>query len=490
MSELVHTSVTGLAWGDEAKGDKVDEEAERHDGGVRNNGANNAGHTVIFNGEEVSTSQIPSIVFELKKNPQKWMYIGPGSIVDMPALLAEAQKISAQTGIHNIFGRLRIAANTSVTQPHHILQDLAAGAIIGTTGRGVGWAYSAQCERADGDRRIDIMLGDIDDDPEHFFALMKRNLEVELQRLHGKFYQLTDDQVQEIAAKFKIDERIDKQKAAFEKIRGCVELDPLFVVRQMRANQRVLFEGAQSIYLGKKTGTPPYVTASDTTPGALFSSLFINRDEFKIRNIGVTKAFPTRVGYGPGPTEFGGVRAENYTMEDEGQRHTKDVEHAEFGHRIDEMLRSGDDFEVGRAIRHETRNYGVQSHRPRRPLWLDAVATANAVQLSDIDEILLAQVDYLPLYAKIQNGMRLGIDYIIDDLPVKHFPMTEGRMRKVQVRTEHFEPFADNLSNMHSQEELPQLCIEYLRRCQELFGCPITQIGVGPGRKKKMGLNI
>ncbi len=482
--------MTGLAWGDEAKGNKVDELAEQHDGGVRNNGGNNAGHTVVVDGEEVSTSQIPSIVFEIKKNPQKWMYIGPGSVLDMPALVDEGEKISRAIGMPNVFGRLRIAANTSVTQPHHIMQDLASGAMVGTTGRGIGWVYRAQCERVDGDRRTDILFGDIADNPDHYFDLMERNLLVELERLHGGFYQLDKKQIDEIAAKFNVSERIDRQKAAFSRIQHCMEFDPLFIVKQMRSGQRVLFEGAQSIYLGKKTGITPNITASDTTPGALFSSLFIPMDEFKIRNIGVTKCFPTRVGFGPMPTRFGGKQAEDYAMEDGGKRHVRDVEHAEFGHRINEMLRSDNDFEIGRALRHETRNYGVQSQRPRCAGWIDAVATGNAVEIAQIDEIFLSQVDFLRLYSKIKSGMRLGVRYTINGKPIDNFPMTDARMRSVVVENEYFEPFDKDLSTMHSQDEIPLNCMRHLKRCQELFGCPITGIGVGPGRTQKIKLNI
>lgn len=491
MSETLSngTCVVGLYRGDEAKGRVVDELAASHDGAASDNGGPNAGHTVHGDGFEISTSQLPSNVLEVKRDPRKWMYIGPGAVLDMPELAEEERKIRNVTGFEQIFDRLRIAANVSVIQPHHILLD-KANSTVGTTQKGIGWVYRSMCERTDGGRRVDILFGELEDSPNHFFDLMKRNLIAELERLHDGMYTKDRAIIEKIAAQFNVDQRIDAQRTAFEKMKKCVEWDPMFVVQQMRQGQRVLFEGKQSIFLGKKTGTPPYITASDTTPAALLGNVHVSEEEFKIRKIGVTKAFPTAVGYGPAPTEFGGMRSEQYAMAGEGKWHTRAFEEENFGWKVEELLRSGDDFEVGRALRHQTGNYGVRTFRPRRMCYADAFATEKGADMCSIDEVVLTQVDCLQLYRKILGGMRLGVGYKLGGEPIDYFPMTEERLRAVQVIDEHFDPFDENLSDMREQSQLPEQVMKYLRRYQEVIGRPITMAGVGPERTQKIYLNL
>jgi adenylosuccinate synthase len=287
--------VIGLQHGDEGKGRFIDNLAERYDWIVRYNGGANAGHTVEVPGKQGRTvklalHQVPSGV----AHPKARLYIASQCVVNLPKLLAEIEEIEG-AGL-DVRSRLRLSSMASIVQPAHIVRDAASmKESVGTTGNGIGPAYADQAARIDGNRRLDLRLGDLLEDPEGTFDAIRVNYLHECMRWGIN----AEDQVRQL----------DPMRRAFEALRHCIDPDPTLLVKELRRGMRVLFEGAQAVGLDKTYGATPNVTASNTGVQAAFLSGGVPVD-FKGTSFGVAKLIPSRVGWGAFVSEYGGRRSE------------------------------------------------------------------------------------------------------------------------------------------------------------------------------------
>ena len=478
MNRKEHTCVVGLQWGDEAKGKVVDSEAGSHDVVIRYNGGPNAGHSVQANGHEISLHGLPSGV--LHRNVK--MYITPGCVVSMPGLMEEIYDVRGVTG-EDVRGRLGISPKTPVIQPHQILNDLVTMDAIGTTGKGIGGAYAGMKERMEGPHRVDIRMAELLEYPEECFSWMRRNLVVELERARA-YKDMEPEDLARIIARFEdIDGCIDVQRLAFEELRSCIDIDPDRLIKYLRQNMRMLFETAQSAELDNMHGVPPYTTASHIGVSAALHSAGLPHD-IPVRTIGVGKLITSRVGHGPFVSEFGGKASEDYCMEERGKKHTKDVEQQMFGEHTRAMLASGDDLQIGQAIRLMTREYGVTSKRPRRVGAFDAFQfhrAANDVHF--VQSVVLSKFDCLRIFSLTRDGqIPIVTGYDLDGTSLEHIPTTERTLRTVTPRIEYFPAFGEDVSDIRNQSELPRKGLRFLGSLQEIIGRPISVIGVGPAR--------
>ncbi|HEX8931682.1 MAG TPA: adenylosuccinate synthetase, partial [Patescibacteria group bacterium] len=279
--------VLGLQFGDEGKARVIDNLAQNYDIIARFNGGANAGHTIANEKGTVALNQIPSGIFY----PQTTLYIGSGCVINLEKLATEIKKIT-ELGI-NLTKRFKISSQTSIIQPHHLLLDAFLGKTVGTTKNGIGPAYADRAMRMYGEKLVNIRLGDLVDDANHFFEIIAINLN----DIQGQ-YDLKIDTKQTMQA----------LRDAFTQIKPFIELDPLYMEKRVEQGAKVLFEGAQSVMLDIVKGSVPFVTSSSTIAAAAYTGGDLS-PKYHRKTIGVVKAIMSRVGYGPFPSEFGGRKS-------------------------------------------------------------------------------------------------------------------------------------------------------------------------------------
>lgn len=460
--------VIGTQYGDEGKARVVDDMAKNYDIVARFNGGANAGHTVEHNGVKVALKQVPSGIFY----EGKILYVGSGCVVNIPKIFKEINKLK-EIGL-KLDGRLKLGSQAGVVQPHHVLLDSVIGGKIGTTKNGIGPAYSDRALRMWDERLLNIRLCDLVDDPAKYFAIMEENLE----------FTKSTFGIEDVDTGLNIEE----MKRDFEEIGKLVELDTLFVQKQVEAGKNVIFEGAQSFMLDVNKGSVPYVTSSGTAAGSSYVGGDLSR-EFHNETVGVAKVIMSRVGHGPFVSEFGGSESEAYTMSanpDGSPTYGRDVEN---GYDIDALLASPNAFEMSKAIRHLSGEYGTVTTRPRRIGSLDLPQLNYAVKTNGIKKLVLTKCDLLNVYSRTEKGtMPLVTGYELDGEKIDYVPGSTQAYGRVKPVIEERPIFSEDISHMRSASELPGELKEMISEIEDYTGCKVAGIGVGPQRDQYVDL--
>ena len=417
---MANVTVVGAQWGDEGKGKIVDWLSEQADVVVRFQGGHNAGHTLVIDGKTYKLSLLPSGIVRGKLS-----IIGNGVVLDPHALVAEMRKLAEQ-GVEVTPATLRIAENTplilSIHQELDRLRESATdGTKIGTTGRGIGPAYEDKVGR----RAIRLM--DLADLPA---------LRPKIGRLLNHHNALRRGNNQpEIDPKALFDELASVAPIVLPFMDDVVSL----LDKEKRAGSRILFEGAQGAMLDIDHGTYPYVTSSNTVAGqaAIGSGLGPNSIGYVL---GITKAYTTRVGEGPFPTEL------------------------------------FDD--TGRRLGERGREFGTVTGRPRRCGWFDAALVRQTIRTCGIDGIALTKLDILDGFDTIKVCVR----YRLDGQEIDHLPASQAAQARVEPIYEEIEGWKETTANARSWAQLPAQAIKYVRRIEELIGAPVAILSTSPER--------
>lgn len=415
--------VVGTQWGDEGKGKIIDIIASRADVVVRSQGGNNAGHTVVNDGQTYKLHLIPSGI--LYKNTL--CLIGAGVVLDPKDLLSEIDNLSPR-GVS--FDNLKIDPRAHVVMPWHITLDglsekFRGNSDIGTTKRGIGPCYMDKYERC-GIRVYDLVH------PEVF---------AEKVRMTGK---LKNKIITEVYGGEPHDiEAIIKEYTEYGKrLAKYVDDVSVIVYEAAKANKTIMFEGAQATLLDIDFGTYPYVTSSHPLSAGVCVGTGVG--PMIISNIiGVAKAYTTRVGKGPFPTEL--------------------------------------DDEIGEAIRNKGGEFGTTTGRPRRTGWFDAVIVRHSVRVNGLSSLAINKLDTLGGI----GDLKVCVAYKKPDgTVIENFPAAlEGLADCVPVY-ETLKGFDDDISSCRSFDELPEACKKYIERLEELCDCHISMVGVGPDREQ------
>jgi adenylosuccinate synthase len=418
---MANVVVVGSQWGDEGKGKIVDWLSERASVVVRFQGGHNAGHTLVIDGETFKLSALPSGIVR----PGKLSIIGNGVVVDPWALLAEIARLREQ-GVSVGPDNLKIAANACLILPLHseldgIREDASSGSKIGTTRRGIGPAYEDKVGRRA------IRVCDLQDG-----ALLEAKVEQLLLHHNALRRGLGHPEVDggELIALLR---ELAPQILPY----GSHVWRDLDTAR--RSGQRILFEGAQGTMLDIDHGTYPYVTSSNTVAGQAAAGAGIGPDAIDYV-LGITKAYTTRVGEGPFPTE---------------QKN-----------------------DIGRGLGERGHEFGTVTSRPRRCGWFDAVMVRQAVRVGGITGIALTKLDVLDGMDQIKvcTGYRLG------DEKIDYFPSEASRQASVEPVYETFEGWQESTRGARSWADLPATAVKYVVRIEELIGCPVALLSTSPER--------
>lgn len=424
MSTVV---VTGTQWGDEGKGKIVDYLAEKADIVVRYQGGSNAGHTVSVKGKEYKQRLMPSgMLYE-----GKICVIANGVAFDPQVILQEMEALQKEG--HSVDG-LRISNRAQVVMPYHRLMDgleeQDKGELkIGTTKRGIGPCY------VDRDNRIGIRVCDLID-KETFCEKLQKNLELKNREL-TKIYNHEPLSYEEIR---------DEYLGYAEKLSKYVIDTSAFLNKQIRANKKVMFEGAQATMLDIDHGTYPYVTASHPTAAGVPEGAGVGPNKID-KVVGIVKAYCTRVGEGPFPTE---------------------------------QLN-----EIGDKIRDCGHEYGTVTGRPRRTGWLDACVVRYAGDLSGIDYMAVTRLDILDSFDEI----KMCVNYKYNGEILEEMPASLKVLANVEPVYETFEGWKTDTSSIRKYEDLPENARKYLERMAEVTGIKLGYVSVGPNRDQTIILH-
>lgn len=422
--------IVGAQWGDEGKGRVVDGLAPQAQVVARYNGGDNAGHTVVAEGHTLRLHLVPSAVL----HPQVVCLIGGGVVVNPERLVEELDELAA-LGVDVGPGRIKLAANAHIILPTHRALDGAREAsrgkeAIGTTRRGIGPTY------ADKAARVGLRAGMMAD-PEGFAEGVKALAEAH-NRLLQERYGLQPLPADEIAARYCEYAR---------RLQDHLVDGSALVAETLEAGKTLLCEGAQGTLLDIDHGTYPFVTSSSTVAGGALAGLGFGPREVA-RVIGVAKAYTTRVGAGPFPTEL-----------------------------LDE---------VGQRIREVGGEYGTTTGRPRRCGWLDLTILRYATQVNGLTELALTKLDVLTGI----DPLRVAVAYERDGEQTDRFPAEFGvddlaRWRPVYVE---LPGWTEDIGHARRWEDLPPQAQDYVTFVEEAVGVPITLIGVGPDREQSIWL--
>lgn len=417
MSSVV---VVGTQWGDEGKGKITDFLSENAEVIARYQGGNNAGHTIKFNGETYKLHLIPSGIFY----KDKISVIGNGMVVDPKALVKELAYLHDK-GVTT--DNLRISNRAHVILPYHLkldeVEEASKGANkIGTTKKGIGPAYMDKAAR------IGIRIADLLD-RESFEEKLTRNLE-EKNRLFERIYETEG---------FKIEDILNEYYEYGQQIKHYVQDTSVVLNDALDEGRRVLFEGAQGVMLDIDQGTYPFVTSSNPVAGGVTIGSGVGPT--KITHIvGVSKAYTTRVGDGPFPTEL--------------------------------------DNEIGHQIREVGREYGTTTGRPRRVGWFDSVVVRHARRVSGITDLSLNSIDVL---TGIET-LKICVAYRYKGELIEEFPASLKMLAECEPVYEELQGWTEDITGCKSLDELPENARHYLERISQLTGIPLSIFSVGPDR--------
>lgn len=413
--------VVGTQWGDEGKGKIIDILASRADVVVRSQGGNNAGHTVVNNGNTYKLHLIPSGILY----PDKLCLIGAGVVLDPKDFTGELDSLH-ERGIST--DNLKIDPRAHVVMPWHIILDglsekFRGNSDIGTTKRGIGPAYMDKYERC-GIRVYDLVN-------EEIFAQKARST--------GKLKNKIITEVYGGEA-VDIDAVINEYKEYGKILKPYVDDVSVLTFEADKNGKTIMFEGAQATLLDIDFGTYPYVTSSHPLSAGVCVGTGVG-PRIISNVIGVAKAYTTRVGKGPFPTEL--------------------------------------DDEIGNKIREVGGEFGTTTGRPRRTGWFDAVIVKHSVRVNGLDGLAINKLDTL----QGLGTLKVCVGYKkADGSVINNFPPTLEELEGCEPIYEELEGFNEDISNCRSFEQLPDSCKKYIERLEELCGCHVAMIGVGPDR--------
>jgi adenylosuccinate synthase len=412
-----------MQWGDEGKGKAVDYLTQFADIVVRFQGGNNAGHTVVVDGKQTILHLIPSGILHAGKT----CIIGNGTVVDPKVLIEELETVLAAG--YDAESRLFLSETAHLIMPWHKLLDHAQEAFrgnnrIGTTGRGIGPAYA---DKAD---RLGIRAGELVD-PE----LFEKKLDAVLPYKNMLLQKCFD------VAPLKKDDVLREFRAYADRLRPLVADTVPMVTNALDQGKRVVFEGAQGAMLDIDHGTYPYVTSSNTVAGGVCPGAGVGPRDIGVV-VGIVKAYTTRVGEGPFPTEL-----------------TDDL---------------------GETLRRVGHEFGATTGRPRRCGWLDAVQLRRALRISGTTAIILTKADVLSAVDEV----KICTAYEIDGERTDIFPALTGKLERVKPIYETHEGWKSDLTECRSWDDLPVEAQRYFARIEELLGVPVAVVSVGPDREQ------
>jgi adenylosuccinate synthase len=398
--------VIGAQWGDEGKGKIVDVLAEDFDIIARFSAGNNAGHTVVIDGKQLVFHLVPSGIF----HPEKKCVIGNGVVIDPKVLLEEIAELERR-GV-DVKGRLMISERTHLIMPYYIAEDKQKGGKIGTTGRGVGPTYTAKASRV-GIRCIDTL------DPKLFKDTIRLNL--------SERGALSDASLNSVYSQYM--PYVEKLKDYFADV-------AVYLNTALASGKKILAEGAQGTELDVDHGTYPFVTSGNTVSG--MASIGLGIGPTMIDSVlGVIKAYTTRVGNGPFPTEL-----EN---------------------------------ETGEKFRKIGGEFGATTGRPRRCGWVDLVQVKHAIMVNGLSGIILTKLDVLSSFEKI----KICVNYNKDEKKIGYFPVN---LEGCDLEYEEVEGWEEYISNVKEYGNLPENCKKYIEKLERYLDIEIPIISVGPDR--------
>ncbi|GAB3622711.1 adenylosuccinate synthase [Mariniluteicoccus endophyticus] len=416
--------VVGAQWGDEGKGKATDQIGDRVDYCVRFSGGNNAGHTLVVNGEKYAMHLLPSGLLQPNTTP----VIGNGVVVDLEVLFQEITDLEAR-GVP--VDNLKISSNAHIIAPYHrtidkVTERFLGKRRIGTTGRGVGPAYSDKVNR------MGLRIQDLFDE-----TILRQKVEAAL------------DQKNQLLIKVYNRRAEDPQAIADELLSYADRVRPMVVDAGRLLNDAldegnvVLFEGAQAHHLDVDHGTYPYVTSSNPTAGGACTGTGVGPTRID-RVVGIAKAYTTRVGEGPFPTEL---------FDADGDR-----------------------------LRAQGGEFGVTTGRPRRCGWFDALVVEQAAKFNGCTDIFLTKLDILSGWDKIP----VCVAYDVNGVRHDHMPTNQSEFHDAKPIFEELDGWQEDISGCREFSDLPQKAQDYVHRLEELIGCRISGIGVGPGREQSV----
>ena len=413
--------VVGTQWGDEGKGKATDQLGGDVDVVVKFNGGNNAGHTVVVDGEKYSLHLLPAGILNKNATP----LIGNGVVIDLEALFAEVDLMESR-GVDT--SALRVAANAHVIPPYNRLLDQVTekslGAQqLGTTGRGIGPTY------ADKMNRIGVRIQDVLDEEQ--LRQRVRGALAEKNPLFESVYSQPPVDADEVA---------DILLSYADRLRPLVVDGSLLVNDALDAGKTVLFEAGQAAMLDIDHGTYPFVTSSNATAGGALTGAGVGPTKID-RVVGVTKAYTTRVGEGPFPTEL-------------------------FGEEGDHLRELGGE-------------YGVTTGRPRRVGWFDPLIVRYAARVNGLTDVVLTKLDVLDDYSEIP----VCVGYEVGGEVFTEIPMEQKDFAQAVPVYEVLPGWQQKIGDVREFEDLPQAAQDYVKRLEELVGCRISSIGVGQSRE-------
>lgn len=415
--------IVGMQWGDEGKGKVVDFLTRGADMVVRHQGGNNAGHTVVVNGKQTVLHLIPSGIL----HQDTTCIIGNGTVLDPGVLIKELDNLIA-AGCH-YEGRLFLSDSAHVIMPYHKLLDKAQEQFrgknkIGTTGRGIGPCYA---DKAD---RFGIRLGDLVNT-----ELFRRKLEVTIPYKNAILTQAFSEQ------SLSLEEVFAEYSRYADRLRPLVADGVAMVHDALAAKKKIVFEGAQGTMLDLDHGTFPYVTSSTTIAGGVCAGAGVGPGTVNAV-IGIVKAYSTRVGEGPFPTEL-----------------------------LDE---------TGELLRKTGNEFGATTGRPRRCGWLDCVQLRRAAALNGTTAIALTKPDVLG----VVDTIKICTAYRIDGKLTTEFPSQISVLERVEPVYEEWPGWKTDISKCTGWSELPEAARTYFNRIEELLEIPVPLVSVGPGREQ------
>lgn len=417
--------IVGTQWGDEGKGKITDFLAQRADVVVRYQGGNNAGHTINFDGKKFALQSIPSGIF----TPHIVNIMANGMVINPKAMLEELKGLE-ERGVKDY--KLFISDRAQVIMPYHIMLDGASENLkgdkkIGTTKKGIGPCYTDKAAR------IGIRIGDLLD-KEYFYerlseALLIKNMELKMYGLETLDLDTLYKEYLEIG----------------EKLRPFVTNTSVLLNKLIEENKKVLFEGAQGVMLCLDHGTYPYVTSSSPTAASVPLNTGI-APKYIDNVLGICKAYTTRVGEGPFPTELDGDLAD--------------------------------------TIRERGHEYGTVTHRPRRVGWLDLVVLKNACRVSGLNYLSLMLFDVLTGIKEL----KICVKYELDGKEIDYIPSTLTDYKRCKPVYITLPGWDEDITDVTSFDELPANAQNYLKKIEEVTNTKVAIFSVGPDRKQTIEL--
>ncbi|HET8795835.1 MAG TPA: adenylosuccinate synthase [Arthrobacter sp.] len=419
--------IVGAQWGDEGKGKATDLLGGRVDYVVKPNGGNNAGHTVVVGGEKYELKLLPAGIL----SPNVVPIIGNGVVVNLEALFEEIDGLDARGADTS---RLRVSANAHLVAPFHQVMDKVTERFlgkraIGTTGRGIGPAYMDKVAR------LGIRAQDLYDE-----SILRQKVEGSLRQKNElllKVYNRRDIGVDEIVEYF---------LSFAERLKPMIVDSSLMLNQALDEDKVVLLEGGQATFLDVDHGTYPFVTSSNPTSGGACVGSGIGPTRIS-RVVGIVKAYTTRVGAGPFPTEL-----------------------------FDEM---------GEYLQKTGGEFGVNTGRPRRCGWYDAVLARYASRVNGFTDYFLTKLDVLTGLDRIP----VCVAYDVDGVRHDEMPITQTDFHHAEPIFEYFEGWAEDITKARTFEDLPDNAQAYIRALEKLSGTRFSAIGVGPDREQTIVLH-